>query len=169
MALKNSQIQTKCFPFGHEPNGVTEWFLPLGGLRCNVFHSAKSHMSVLQWPASAPIKWTYETLLMCTHLEWCQLTEKTWRGRHLVGLRDSTQVSRHSHQKTRRTFNKLSAYLTCGTTVKTLLWLMLDDERTHGMCTYVFPSFVFFPSHCRELKPNKWEALARCHVKPLAC
>lgn len=132
------------FSFGYEPNGVTEWFLPLGGLRCIVFHSAKSHMSVLYWPASAPIKWTYETLLMCTHLEWCQLTEKTWRRKHLVGLHDSTQVSRHSHQKTRRTFNKLSSYLTSSTAANTLQWLMLDDERMHGMCTYVFPSFVFF-------------------------
>lgn len=41
-----------------------------------VFHSAKSHITVVQWPMEAPIKWTQETPLMCSHLEWFQMTEK---------------------------------------------------------------------------------------------
>lgn len=165
MALKNSHIQTKCFPLATNQmewlNGFCLWG---GGLRCNAFHSANmSHMPVLQWPASAPIKRTYETLLMCTHLERCQLTEKTRRGRRSVGLRDSTQVSRHSHRKTRRTFNKLSSHLTCSTAVKIQLWLMPDDERTHGMCTDVVPTFVFFSFYTAESWNPLWHGVMSNH------
>ena len=50
----------------------------------NVFHSAKSHITVVQWPTWTSIIWAQETPLMCIHLKWFQMMEKM-RG-NSIGL-----------------------------------------------------------------------------------